>query len=533
MKLTVEQRSALQTVERTGASLSLVGVCLIFVTFALFKRLRTVPNTFILFASIANVGASTACLIGYNGLNAGYDSALCQVQAFLLEMFMQSDPWWSLAMAVNVWMVFFLAANPTSFRQYLWIYCLVCYGAPALPAVTLLLIRGDPRGPVYSNATLWCWIADSWNSLRIFTYYLPIWVCILLSTIIYFAVGYQVFHQRNQLRNLTLSNPAKDASCSDVRDSGERSHHAQTTTTATYDGQPGCYGMVTTEVRVTTAESSISADDNQHDNASPPSTPTPSIAPVLPCKPATHQGHHPWASPSIDDHNHLDFDDHDHDLEVGGAAIPARSSHGGGGRTRKTTTATGTTTTTTTTTVALTPYTTISTNYHPASTPSRRHRIPSKPTSWPSRLKSGTRHFLTKLRNLDPVKLAYLRTSFVFAISILITWTPSSINRVYTLIYPTRFNFGLNMASAVVLPLQGVWNCVIYCATSWHVLVEEVGDLKVRVFGEGGRRRRSGTGLSVGFDGHDGRRRRGQRDRGYELSPSGKVGTMRVVRGSF
>ncbi|KAB5580271.1 G-protein coupled receptor [Coniochaeta sp. 2T2.1] len=442
MPLTVEQRSALQTVERTGASLSLVGVCLIFVTFALFKRLRTVPNTFILFASIANVGASTACLIGYDGLNAGYESALCQVQAFLLEMFMQSDPWWSLAMAVNVWMVFFLAANPTSFRQYLWLYCLVCYGAPALPAVTLLLIRGDPRGPVYGNATLWCWIADSWNSLRIFTYYLPIWVCILVSTIIYFAVGYQVFHQRNQLRNLSLSNPAKDTSCSDVRDSGER------------------VSLV-----------AISS--------------------------------------------------------FGGAAIPARSSHGGG-RTRKITTATGTTTTTT---VALTPYTTISTNYHPPSTPSR-HRTPSKPTSWPSRLKSGTRHFLTKLRNLDPVKLAYLRTSFVFAISILITWTPSSINRVYTLIYPTRFNFGLNMASAVVLPLQGVWNCVIYCATSWHVLVEEVGDLKVRVFGEG-RRKRSGSGLSVGFDGHDGRRMRGQRERGYELSPAGRVGTMRVVRGSF
>jgi hypothetical protein len=69
---------------------------------------------------------------------------------------------------------------------------------------------------------LWCWIGDKWNALRIFTYYIPIWVCILLSTLIYFAVGYQVFHQRNQLRNLTLSNPAKDTSSSDVRESGER-----------------------------------------------------------------------------------------------------------------------------------------------------------------------------------------------------------------------------------------------------------------------------------------------------------------------
>lgn len=86
MNLTVGQRNALQATERVGASLSLLGVILIFVTYAAFKRLRTVPNTFILFASIANVGASIACLIGFSGLNAGDGSALCQIQAFLLEM---------------------------------------------------------------------------------------------------------------------------------------------------------------------------------------------------------------------------------------------------------------------------------------------------------------------------------------------------------------------------------------------------------------------------------------------------------------
>ncbi len=86
MNLTVDQRETIQSFERAGASLSLVGVFLIFITYATFKRLRTVPNTFMLFASIANVGASTACLIGYSGVLAGDPSALCQVQGFLLEM---------------------------------------------------------------------------------------------------------------------------------------------------------------------------------------------------------------------------------------------------------------------------------------------------------------------------------------------------------------------------------------------------------------------------------------------------------------
>lgn len=90
------------------------------------------------------------------------------------------------------------------------------------------------------------------------------------------------------------------------------------------------------------------------------------------------------------------------------------------------------------------------------------------------RMSDGTRRFGAKLKHMDPVKLAYLRTSFVFAISVLVTWTPSSINRVYTLIYPDKASYGLNIAAAVVLPLQGVWNAVIYFTTSWKIFREEM-----------------------------------------------------------
>ena len=86
MNLTSSERDTIVRVERVGASLSLVGVLFIFVTYGLSKRVRSVPNTFILFASVANVGASIACAIGYAGIEAGDDSALCQTQAFLLEM---------------------------------------------------------------------------------------------------------------------------------------------------------------------------------------------------------------------------------------------------------------------------------------------------------------------------------------------------------------------------------------------------------------------------------------------------------------
>lgn len=83
-----DQINVLNAVERMGATLSLFGIIMIFITFAFFKRLRTIPNTFIFFASIANIGACVACLIGYDGITALHrdvDSPLCQAQGFIFE----------------------------------------------------------------------------------------------------------------------------------------------------------------------------------------------------------------------------------------------------------------------------------------------------------------------------------------------------------------------------------------------------------------------------------------------------------------
>jgi hypothetical protein len=67
---------------------------------------------------------------------------------------MQSDPWWSFAMAVNVYLVFFQNADPTSFRKYVWIYCLVCFGGPLIPAIALISIRDHKYGPVFGDGAV-------------------------------------------------------------------------------------------------------------------------------------------------------------------------------------------------------------------------------------------------------------------------------------------------------------------------------------------------------------------------------------------
>lgn len=68
--------------------------------------------------------------------------------------FMQSDPWWSLAMAINVFLVFFCNADPRMFRKYAWLYCIICFGGPMIPAIVLISIRNSPKGLMYGDAAV-------------------------------------------------------------------------------------------------------------------------------------------------------------------------------------------------------------------------------------------------------------------------------------------------------------------------------------------------------------------------------------------
>jgi hypothetical protein len=83
--LTRQEIHALITIERTGAGLSMFAIAAVVLSYLFFKKLRTTPNLFILFACIANACASVASMIGYDGLDQGAESALCQAQGFIFQ----------------------------------------------------------------------------------------------------------------------------------------------------------------------------------------------------------------------------------------------------------------------------------------------------------------------------------------------------------------------------------------------------------------------------------------------------------------
>jgi hypothetical protein len=69
--------------------------------------------------------------------------------------------------------------------------------------------------------------------------------------------------------------------------------------------------------------------------------------------------------------------------------------------------------------------------------------------------------------DLNNAAWSYTKCAILFFTAILITWIPSSANRVYSVVHAHKQSTALEYMSALVLPLQGFWNAIIYVVTSW------------------------------------------------------------------
>lgn len=102
---------------------------------------------------------------------------------------------------------------------------------------------------------------------------------------------------------------------------------------------------------------------------------------------------------------------------------------------------------------------------------------PSPLSRMSKRVSKSTTSILNKFVVADPIKRAYLRTSFLFALSVLVTWIPSSMNRIHSWL-TGESPYEYHVATAAVLPLQGLWNAVIFFVTSQVALKKGWAELR-------------------------------------------------------
>jgi hypothetical protein len=86
-----------------------------------------------------------------------------------------------------------------------------------------------------------------------------------------------------------------------------------------------------------------------------------------------------------------------------------------------------------------------------------------QPSSERSKLYPTRRHAANQA---DSAAWSYTKVAALFMVAMMVTWIPSSANRVYSVVHPGTLSIGLSYASAFVLPLQGFWNALIYTTTS-------------------------------------------------------------------
>ncbi|PNY28334.1 Cyclic AMP receptor-like protein A [Tolypocladium capitatum] len=286
-------------------------------------------------------------------------------------------------MAINVFLVFYYRTSPDTFRRWWWVYCIICYGGPFIIALTLLFVKNSTRGPVYGEATIWCWVDSKWDSVRIYTYYMLIWICILGSILCYFLVGFHVFRSRNRLRSFPASK-------------SREANQYEKAIPDQFGARNGFYGTVTTEVQVVHTPASS--------GAGPLAEPEPAHMPTV--DPASRRA----------------------------TATPAQ--------------------------------------YYSNVTSSAAPPRPTDPSAM-SRVVTASGRAVSKFVIDDPIKRAYLRTSLLFAFSVLVTWIPSSLNRIHS--WRMGFSpFEFHAATAAVLPLQGLWNFLIFFITSWSVVKQRI-----------------------------------------------------------
>jgi hypothetical protein len=105
-------------------------------------------------------------------------------------------------------------------------------------------------------------------------------------------------------------------------------------------------------------------------------------------------------------------------------------------------------------------------NTLPGDNTNSEHLSPRASFPWSNSQRSNSSSTSRTTAQTDNANWAYTKVAGLFFIALMVTWIPSSANRIYSFIHVGEISLGLEYISAFVLPLQGFWNAIIYASTS-------------------------------------------------------------------
>ncbi|XTI84913.1 hypothetical protein V2W45_211194 [Cenococcum geophilum] len=438
MPFDANQMRVIELSERTMSVFSLIGSLFIISTFIAFPFFRKPINRLVFYASIGNILCNIATLISTSGLDAGESSSLCQFQGVLIQWFIPADSLWTFCMALNVYLTFFknyAASNLRSLEKW---YLIFCYGVPLVPALVYLLLDAGGRYGIYGPATIWCWVSVKWDWMRIAFFYGPVWIVIGVTTTIYVITGKDIFKQRAALRAFSknpsiplpvIENPFTAPNLAAVTKVTEIRVTSETIRPASLD-------MIT----------KLPSSENGSRSSFSSTRKLGSRGSLINQNSSKYSRYEKPANWPYNAHITADKS-HIHDQNPS---------------TKCTTTVT-------------------------VGSPVQVTEDDYKLRKMSSAGQAGVRRRNNAAMDANTAAWGYAKVAMLMFVALFIVWVPSTVNRVYSLVHPDNPLYVLNLMSALVLPLQGFWNAMIYIATSWS----QCG-IAVRVV-FGARRRRLGS----------------------------------------
>ncbi|KAI9695156.1 MAG: hypothetical protein M1820_008862 [Bogoriella megaspora] len=485
-----EQVVAIEAIERSMSVASLAGALSIISAFAAFPSLRKPINRLIFYATFGNLLTNVATMVSMSGIRPNELTSLCEFQAIFIQWFMPADALWTSAMAINVYLTFFRGYTPSMLHGLEKWYLVICYGIPFTPALTYAIMQATGPYPIYGDAAIWCWVDLKYDWMRVAFFYGPVWVVILFEIGIYVFTGLEIFRRERILR---LKERARNDSYFTTGRgngpylSGLGAIMKTTELSVTSEPLPLEVFNPLTTTRLEASSTSLREPDYDDDCFSLTSTqgfsvlngPTDGghvLAPQ-PLPPPPPSGSGTRFPKSFGSRPHTPPKDGSNPIFSHGSATKVTTTVSSDPKASRSHSihhvSVGHDSVVDTDTKSPSTHSLESTN-----SPERRisdppsRTIPDEADVDMSPVTTVEIH-LPASRRAHQAASSYYKVSLLMFIALFAVWVPSTVNRVYALVVPTEENFSLSFIAAMVLPMQGFWNCLVFVGTSWPELRRE------------------------------------------------------------
>ncbi|ORZ29553.1 hypothetical protein BCR44DRAFT_64929 [Catenaria anguillulae PL171] len=189
--LSPPELDTLEAVVRITASISLI--CLGIMASDIWRKwskMRNAPSRIVLWFTISAAVPLPLMLLGRSQVPLTEDedpNPLCLAQAATMTFAFFSQALWSAFMGLNVYLAIVRQLSLGRIRKREYIYHCVAWGVPSFLAVAPMvrpIVLHTPNS-VYGNAGMFCWVARSFQSTRVFALLVPLWALFVFTFLVY------------------------------------------------------------------------------------------------------------------------------------------------------------------------------------------------------------------------------------------------------------------------------------------------------------------------------------------------------------